>query len=69
MDAERKIKRNRAQCLVCMEVIESRFRHEFVECSCGAIFVDGGKAYLRRGARDFSKLLELSEYEDDPPLV
>lgn len=60
----KKIKRNRAQCLKCMDIIESKHRHDFVSCSCGTIYVDGGKEYLRRLGK-FNYLKELSEYEGD----
>jgi len=40
--------KNRAQCLVCWDIIESTTRHEFRTCKCGAISVDGGVAYSRR---------------------
>lgn len=40
---------NRAKCRKCGDVIESMHRHDFKSCVCGAIFVDGGKAYIRRG--------------------
>lgn len=43
------ILRNSAKCLKCGDEIESKHRHELVSCTCGAIFVDGGKDYLRRG--------------------
>lgn len=43
-----KIIRNSARCKKCGEEIESRHRHDFRSCSCGAISVDGGRAYLRR---------------------
>lgn len=58
----RKILKNKARCLVCEEVIESVSRHDFVSCKCGAISVDGGLDYLRRGAINFSDLEELSEF-------
>jgi len=60
----KKILRNRAQCLKCMDIIESTYRHDFVGCSCGAIFVDGGTDYLRRGGK-MNNMKELSEYEND----
>jgi hypothetical protein len=41
--------RNRCQCRLCLDVIESTFRHDFVRCKCGAIFTDGGPFYVRRG--------------------
>lgn len=48
---------NKAKCAKCGDIIESKSRHEFVSCSCGAIFVDGGTDYIRRGGNpeDFDK--------------
>ena len=40
---------NEAQCMKCGDIIVSKYVHDFVECRCGAIFVDGGMDYLRRG--------------------
>ena len=40
---------NKARCKKCGDIIESKRRYDFVWCSCKAIFVDGGTAYLRRG--------------------
>uniref|UniRef100_A0A6M3XZN9 DUF7695 domain-containing protein n=1 Tax=viral metagenome TaxID=1070528 RepID=A0A6M3XZN9_9ZZZZ len=37
------------RCLVCGDIIQSMHRHDFVPCSCGAIFVDGGNDYTRIG--------------------
>ena len=37
------------RCKRCTDVIESRFRHDFVRCKCGAIFIDGGNDYTRMG--------------------
>ena len=48
------ILRNSAHCLSCDTEIVSSFRHDFVSCSCGNVFVDGGKSYLRRGVKDSS---------------
>lgn len=59
---EPKIVRNAAQCKLCGDVIESTYRHDFVSCSCGEIFVDGGLDYLRAGAKDFNNFIRL---EDD----
>jgi hypothetical protein len=36
-----------AQCPVCRDVVVSRWRHDFHECGCGAIAVDGGQEYHR----------------------
>lgn len=49
------IPRNSALCLRCGDEIESRHVHDFVRCSCEAIFVDGGKDYLRRGGSSLLK--------------
>lgn len=55
------IVRNAARCRKCGTVIESRQRHDFVWCKCGAIFVDGGTDYLRAGGspEDFEWVGEL----------
>lgn len=52
--------RNAAQCARCGDVVESKYQHDFASCSCGAIFVDGGKEYLRAGGKleDFISLVE-----------
>ena len=41
--------RNSAKCNKCGDHIISHHVHDFVSCKCGAIFVDGGREYLRRG--------------------
>ena len=56
------IKVNKIQCLKCRDIIESKTRHDWAECSCGAVFVDGGKDYLRRGGNP-EDVKELSEYD------
>lgn len=58
--------RNQCQCRKCNDVIESTHRHDFVRCRCGAIFTDGGKSYIRRGANDFNDIIDMSEtYEEE----
>jgi len=64
---------NKAKCTRCGDVIESKYRHDFVTCSCGSIFVDGGVDYLRRGYLDkgedcFRELSEFSEEKDETGL-
>ena len=59
-----KIISNKARCRLCGDIVESKHRHDWQTCSCGAIFVDGGHEYLRRGAKNFEDLEELSEFED-----
>lgn len=57
--------RNQCQCKKCGDIIESKHRHDFVSCKCGAIFTDGGRDYIRRGAQDLSDVIDMSEsYEE-----
>lgn len=65
MATEMRIVRNMAECKLCGDVIESKYRWHCVGCSCGEIYVDGGTAYLRRGATDLNNVIELSEWEPD----
>lgn len=51
--------RNRAQCLDCNAILESRFTHDFVSCNCGN-FVDGGLSYQRSGGN----VKDMSVYSD-----
>lgn len=37
------------ECPSCHDRIFSNSRHDFVECSCGGLFIDGGFDYLRYG--------------------
>lgn len=55
-----KITINKARCKKCGDIIESKFRHDLQQCKCGAIFVDGGLDYCRRGGNpeDFEELSE-----------
>lgn len=57
-----KIIRNSAKCRKCGDEIESRHRHDFVRCECGAIAVDGGREYLRR-VGDIGSFEETSLFE------
>lgn len=59
----RKIIKNAIQCKLCGEVIESTYRHEYVQCQCGACAVDGGHDYLRRSFRDKDCYIDLSVTE------
>jgi hypothetical protein len=49
--------KNMAKCALCGDKIVSKHRYDWVECSCGEIFIDGGNDYWRAGARDFRNLL------------
>ena len=57
-----KSRRNRIKCAKCEEIIESKFRHDFKYCGCGAVFVDGGTDYCRIGG-DFNDVIFV--YDDD----
>lgn len=58
--------KNAAQCRKCDEIIESKYRHDFVMCKCGAIGVDGGRSYLRRIGHPESAIdLSVTEDYDD----
>lgn len=51
---------NAVICNKCDDLIFSAHRHDFRECKCGNIFIDGGQEYLRRGG----KALEDGSYID-----
>jgi len=40
------------------------YRHDFVRCKCGAIFVDGGSDYFRRGG-SLEDIEEIDFREED----
>lgn len=53
---EHKKYKNKARCKNCDDIIESKYRHDWVKCSCFedkedtlGIFLDGGNAYWRCG--------------------
>ena len=55
--------KNTIRCKKCGEVIESKSRHDFKWCKCGACAVDGGTDYLRRvGYRNNWE--EMSEFKE-----
>lgn len=56
--------RNAVKCLCCGEVLESKHRHDFVQCHCDNMcFVDGGLSYQRAGAVNLDNMEDLSEYK------
>jgi len=55
---------NRVQCKLCSDVIESHYRHDWVSCKCGEVFVDGGHDYFRWGAINHENIIDLSEVEE-----
>ena len=59
-----KIIKNAIRCNICGDEIESKYRHDYVSCSCGACAVDGGHDYLRRTYKDKESYTDLSVVED-----
>ena len=59
----KRIIRNAIQCNNCGDIIESQYRHDYVQCKCGECAVDGGHDYLRRcyvrGGKGFKDLSEV----------
>jgi len=53
------------KCKLCGDIIESKSRHDWVECNCGEIFVDGGLDYFRAGAKNFENFISLSEMREE----
>ena len=58
-----KIVSNKIKCKKCGDILESVSVHDFKECRCGAVAVDGGLDYLRRcGYReDWEELSDVVE--------
>lgn len=56
--------KNAIKCLKCGDEIESKHRHDFRRCSCGACGVDGGYDYLRR-IGDMNNWKSISIVEED----
>lgn len=59
---KKKLIRNRIKCLKCGDVIESKSVHDWVQCTCGACYVDGGHDYMRIGGNK-EDWEDLSEWE------
>lgn len=55
--------RNAIKCLVCNTVLESKHRHNYVQCSCpNEVSTDGGLVYQRVSAKDLDLVENLCEY-------
>lgn len=61
-----KILRNSAVCNHCHTEIESTHRHDFRQCECKRVAVDGGKDYIRRIYNEPSDYTDTSEFEEIP---
>lgn len=55
---------NACRCIDCGDTLVSKSRHDFVRCSCGKVFTDGGREYIRRGC-DGVAPLDLTVTEKD----
>lgn len=55
------------KCSGCLGEIQSKHRHDYVYCACGAIFTDGGNDYARYGCEPGAEFVVLKEFgsEDD----
>lgn len=58
------LKRNAVKCLVCEDIIESTYTHDFKYCKCGQTMVDGGLDYQRYGSMDMDNVVSLAEFHE-----
>lgn len=63
------IKENKAQCLLCGDIIESKSVHDYKTCKCGKLSVDGGKEYLKRSFTNMEDWKDLSVVEDEEEII
>ena len=55
--------KNSVKCLICNTILESKYRHNYVQCSCpNQTFTDGGLDYQRGGGKDLNLIEDLCEY-------
>lgn len=47
---------SKARCARCGDIIESLSVHDWRECKCGSIFIDGGNEYFRCGFKEPSDI-------------
>lgn len=61
---------NAIKCKKCNDIIASTHVHDFKNCKCKSVFVDGGRYYKRRGwpSGDPNDWFEEIEESDDPKL-
>lgn len=63
-----KILQNAANCAKCGGEVWSEHRHDYRECTCGNIAVDGGLNYIRR-VGDLTAFLDRSIFADDKAIA
>lgn len=55
--------RNAVKCLVCNTILESKHRHNYVQCSCpNEVATDGGLDYIRHIGKNLDLIENLCEY-------
>lgn len=56
---------NAVQCHDCGDIVVSKHRHDWVQCSCENVFTDGGFDYQRIGYMSdrFTAITTLAEYQ------
>lgn len=57
--------RNRAKCKLCRDIIESFHQHDYVTCSCGEIYIDGGSDTFRCGANEWKNFLRVDDNDNE----
>lgn len=45
------------KCLICGDIIDSKYRYNLVSCKCENCYIDGGNDYCHFGGKDFNKIL------------
>lgn len=56
--------KNSVRCSVCNTILESKYRHNYVQCSCpNQTACDGGLEYQRTLAVDLNLIEDLCEYQ------
>jgi len=60
----KKLLRSILKCNICGDIIESKHRHDWVQCKCGRVFIDGGISYQRVGFQEMTDFTDISEWED-----
>ena len=58
-------KGSKVKCLMCDEIIQSMYRHDFKWCKCRNIAVDGGGDYLKITYNSDKYEILLEEPEND----
>jgi hypothetical protein len=66
MSKEARIILNRIKCNHCGDIIISYYTHDYKNCNCGTVSVDGGVEYLKRGFINDNDYEELSLYDTEP---